>query len=1277
MSIKTSHGKKSLLVDVHRWRLAWWLAFLLLGCVGWQNVSQSNVAIAADNSVTVQVNASANDVTEVNGSLDSTSANMWLGTGGSSTTSFSGLRFTSVAIPAGATISSAYLQVYSAQSQWISYSFAIGADASGNSGAFTSTSRPSQRTQTTNTVAHNDNVNWVANTWYSLDEMKSVVQEIVSRPDWQSGNSLSVIIRGTATGAYARKFIRSFDGAAATAPRLIVNYVNTGTTVPTATLSVSPPSIVAGQSSTLSWTTANADSVSIDQGIGSVATSGSLAVNPSATTTYTLTATNSAGTATAATTLTVGAPPPLPTATLGASPGGIILGGTATLSWTTTNASSVTIDHGVGSVAPTGSVGVSPAATTTYTLTAANLTGSVTSQATVTVTIPPPTVTFTLAPTTITSGASSTLSWTTTNATTVTIDQNIGAVSVSGSRNVAPTATTTYTLTASNSGGSTVATATLTVTPPLPTVTLTLSPVQIVAGQSSTLTWTTTGADTVSIDQGIGPVGISGSRVVSPAASTTYTLTATNVSGSSVKTATLTVGPPGGTITTQISSSIDDVNELNGTLTTNGTTLWLGNGGSTTTSYTGLRFSAVAIPAGSTINSALLQVYSNQSQWISLAFSIAAEASGNSPGFTTASKPSQRAQTVNKIAHDDNVNWAANTWYSLDEMKSVVQEVIGRSDWQSGNSISIIMKGTGSGAFARKFVRSFEGTPANAPRLVITYTTVGGPPPLPTATVTVSPTTVPLGASALLTWSTTNATAISIDQGIGTVAASGSITVTPAATTTYTVSATNATGLGTASATLTVGPPLPTVSIGVAPGTIVSGNSATLSWNTSNATSVSIDQGIGPVSASGSITVGPATTTTYTINASNAQGSVTRSTTLTVNPLPPATTYFAVNAGFTDVVPHQVVRTNSDRLYLFVGKQPFTSVVSVYWTANAGLPSSGSDFGGSSQTTLAAIPISISPVYDGANTVHVLANLQNGSLVDVPFDVVSNSFRTAKTIAVAGATVTGDYIGTSGVSGMFDMSGTLQIAYWVTGDSIVHAAYSYNSATDTLTQTSAPMTVDTSGSAVHPSLAVSPLDNSVTIAWVSHATTPKRILARVRDASGNFGSVQTVSNTSVDVWTSPNSGIDIDQGPSMVIKADGTKHVTYIENFDSTGDYGSIHYVKYTGGSWIDQELVTTYSHDPSLATNAAGDLYIIGHGHPKDHAVACHSEDDMCTRKQNADGSWGDSTLFATHPAGESFDSSVSVKWSVVGWNRPDVIEFLFFKTPYTAPIVFYGRIQ
>jgi hypothetical protein len=59
--------------------------------------------------------------------------------------------------------------------------------------------------------------------------------------------------------------------------------------------------------------------------------------------------------------------------------------------------------------------------------------------------------------------------------------------------------------------------------------------------ETSTLSWEVTGAATVSIDQGIGNVALSGTRDVSPSETTIYTLTATNEGGSVNATVQITV----------------------------------------------------------------------------------------------------------------------------------------------------------------------------------------------------------------------------------------------------------------------------------------------------------------------------------------------------------------------------------------------------------------------------------------------------------------------------------------------------------------------------------------------------------------------------------------------------------------------------------------------------------------------------------------------------------------------------------------------------------------
>jgi hypothetical protein len=96
--------------------------------------------------------------------------------------------------------------------------------------------------------------------------------------------------------------------------------------------------------------------------------------------------------------------------------------------------------------------------------------------------------------------------------------------------------------TVTNSSGATTSFAAKTVYTTAPTVaSFTATPTVIMAGQSSTLQWNVTGADSVSIDPGVGNVPYSGARVVYPTASTTYILTASNSNGSVTAYATVTI----------------------------------------------------------------------------------------------------------------------------------------------------------------------------------------------------------------------------------------------------------------------------------------------------------------------------------------------------------------------------------------------------------------------------------------------------------------------------------------------------------------------------------------------------------------------------------------------------------------------------------------------------------------------------------------------------------------------------------------------------------------
>ncbi len=81
------------------------------------------------------------------------------------------------------------------------------------------------------------------------------------------------------------------------------------------------------------------------------------------------------------------------------------------------------------------------------------------------------------------------------------------------------------------------------------------------------------------------------------------------------------------------------------------------------------------------------------------------------------------------------------------------------------------------------------------------------PPPTPTVSLSANPASIQQGQCSTLTWSSTNASQASIDQGIGGVDLSGSRQVCPASNTPYTITAAGAGGSRTASTTVAVTPP--------------------------------------------------------------------------------------------------------------------------------------------------------------------------------------------------------------------------------------------------------------------------------------------------------------------------------------------------------------------------------------------------------------------------------------------------------------------------------------
>ncbi len=304
-----------------------------------------------------------------------------------------------------------------------------------------------------------------------------------------------------------------------------------------------PDNFVFGQAVTLRYVVLNVDTAQIDNGVGSLDVGvDTVVVNPSTSTSYTLSATNGFGTSMATVNVTLA---PTTVTLFEANPDVVYGGFPTTLQWSVSSAdpSSIGITPDVGPVPPDGSVQVTPTASpTTYTLSASNAETSTSATTTVTWKVPDATL------------AVSNAQPYPQNAVTITADiqgaqsanlqPGFGTIAAAGGEFVVfVTEPTTFVLECTNAAGTT--TRTVDVTPLAPTINSFAPDVTpIAAGTSAVLSWDLIGSDSATVQ----PVGYTSSSpsdqlVVNPSETTEYTLVATNAAGTSTASTTIEVVP--------------------------------------------------------------------------------------------------------------------------------------------------------------------------------------------------------------------------------------------------------------------------------------------------------------------------------------------------------------------------------------------------------------------------------------------------------------------------------------------------------------------------------------------------------------------------------------------------------------------------------------------------------------------------------------------------------------------------------------------------------------
>ena len=185
-----------------------------------------NVNVTGDNGellIEVRVAASADDAEEsATGSMSLPSSDLELVFDGSNQTV--GMRFNEVAIPRGATVTSAYVQFKVDEVNSESTFLTIQGENVDQAAQFTALKKSiSSRSRTAAAAS------WSPNPWTTVGaigadqqtpDIASVIQEIVNRPGWASGNSLAIIITGT-----GHRTAESFDGDQVGAPLLHIEFL--------------------------------------------------------------------------------------------------------------------------------------------------------------------------------------------------------------------------------------------------------------------------------------------------------------------------------------------------------------------------------------------------------------------------------------------------------------------------------------------------------------------------------------------------------------------------------------------------------------------------------------------------------------------------------------------------------------------------------------------------------------------------------------------------------------------------------------------------------------------------------------------------------------------------------------------------------------------------------------------------------------------------------------------------------------------------------------------
>jgi len=181
-------------------------------------------------------------------------------------------------------------------------------------------------------------------------------------------------------------------------------------------------------------------------------------------------------------------------------------------------------------------------------------------------------------------------------------------------------------------------------------------------------------------------------------------------------------GPQGGTLERRVSASTDDAEERssNGNMIRYNSDLELAYDDYYYTDTVGMRFTDISIGQGTALANAYIQFRVDETDYSAVSLTIRGEDVDDALAFSSSNyNISSRPTTTASVA------WSPPDWDTVGEvgpdqrtsnMASVIQEILARPGWTSGNALVIVITGTGTGA---RTAESYDGYASQAPLLHI------------------------------------------------------------------------------------------------------------------------------------------------------------------------------------------------------------------------------------------------------------------------------------------------------------------------------------------------------------------------------------------------------------------------------------------------------------------------------------------------------------------------------------------------------------------------------